>query len=72
MDKKQTELHVVLVEPEIPGNTGNIARQLMILTRTQNDWKAVSEMDSVLRTFNSDDPALYDFALFGIGVSKDF
>lgn len=53
-------------------HTGNIARQLMILTRTQNDWKAVSEMDSVLRTFNSDDPALYDFALFGIGVSKDF
>jgi tRNA (cytidine/uridine-2'-O-)-methyltransferase len=26
LDKQQTELHVVLVEPEIPGNTGNIAR----------------------------------------------
>ena len=26
MDHKTTELHVVLVEPEIPGNTGNIAR----------------------------------------------
>lgn len=26
MDKKLTELHVVLVEPEIPGNTGNISR----------------------------------------------
>lgn len=26
MDKQLTELHVVLVEPEIPGNTGNISR----------------------------------------------
>lgn len=26
MDHQLTELHVVLVEPEIPGNTGNIAR----------------------------------------------
>lgn len=53
-------------------HTGNIARQLKILTRTQNDWKAVAEMDSVLRQLDSDDPAQYDFALFGIGVSKDF
>lgn len=26
MDKKDPVLHIVLVEPEIPGNTGNIAR----------------------------------------------
>jgi tRNA (cytidine/uridine-2'-O-)-methyltransferase len=26
MEKQLTELHVVLVEPEIPGNTGNISR----------------------------------------------
>jgi len=26
----------------------------------------------VLRKFNAEDPAKYDFALFGLGVSKDF
>ena len=26
MDKKSTGFHIVLVEPEIPGNTGNISR----------------------------------------------
>ena len=53
-------------------HTGNIARRLDIIQRKQNDWKTVEEMDSVLRKFNPEDPALYDFALFGLGVSKDF
>lgn len=53
-------------------HTGNIARRLDIIQRKQNDWKTVEEMDSVLRKFNPEDPAVYDFALFGLGVSKDF
>ncbi|UOE40022.1 TIGR02757 family protein [Chryseobacterium suipulveris] len=53
-------------------HTGNISRKLNLIERKQNDWKTVLEMDSVLRKFDAEDPAKYDFALFGIGVSKDF
>jgi hypothetical protein len=37
--------------------------------RTQNDWRAVEELMTALRKFDSEDPAKYDFALFGLGVS---
>ncbi len=53
-------------------HTGNISRQLNLIQRTQNDWKTVVEMNEVLRKMDADDPAKYDFALFGLGVSGDF
>jgi len=53
-------------------HTGNISRKLNLIQRKQNDWKTVEELDFVLRKFNAEDPAKYDFALFGLGVSKDF
>ena len=52
-------------------HTANISRKLGILNRTQNDWKAVEELDQIIRKYNAEDPAIYDFALFGIGVSKE-
>lgn len=53
-------------------HSGKVARKLGILKRSQNDWKAVNELDSSLRKFNSEDPVLYDFALFGLGVFENF
>lgn len=53
-------------------HSGNIARKLGILTRKQNDWKAVEELDILLRKYNTQDPALYDFALFGLGALEKF
>ncbi len=53
-------------------HSGNIARKLQLIERKQNDWKTVEEMDRILRTFDAQDPAKYDFALFGLGVSGDF
>lgn len=53
-------------------HTGNIARKLGILERTQNDWQAVEELDEVLRTFDPNDPVKYDFALFGLGAFESF
>ncbi|MFK7757613.1 MAG: TIGR02757 family protein [Flavobacteriales bacterium] len=50
-------------------HTGNIGRKLGLLKRTQNDWRAVEELMAGLRKFDSVDPAKYDFALFGLGVS---
>lgn len=52
-------------------HTGNVSRQLGLLTRQQNDWKAVEEVTSVLRTIDAKDPVKYDFALFGLGVTKE-
>ena len=46
-------------------HSGYVARKLGILTRKQNDAKAVSEFYKILRTFDKDDPVKYDFALFG-------
>ena len=49
-------------------HTGNISRKLGLLTRKQNDWKALEELMSTLREFDPNDPVKYDYALFGIGV----
>lgn len=51
-------------------HVGNTARRLGLLKRKSNDRKAVEELTSVLRGFNPQDPVLYDFALFGIGINK--
>jgi len=51
-------------------HSGNTARRLGLLTRKQNDWKAVEELTDVLREFDPADPVKYDFALFGIGVNE--
>jgi len=53
-------------------HSGNVARKLGLLTRTQNDWKAVVELTESLRKFDAKDPVKYDFALFGLGVDEKF
>ncbi|MEN9638753.1 MAG: hypothetical protein RLZZ262_621 [Bacteroidota bacterium] len=53
-------------------HSGNIARQLSLLKRKQNDAKAVEELDAELRKLDPNDPVKYDFALFGLGVSGDW
>lgn len=52
-------------------HTANISRKLGLITRKQNDWKTVEELDLVLRKMDPQDPAKYDFALFGLGVTKE-
>lgn len=44
------------------------ARALGLLTRRQDDWKAVEELTGRLKAFDPDDPGKYDYALFGMGV----
>ncbi len=53
-------------------HSGTQARNLGLLLRKQNDWKAVEELTEILRKFDPADPVKYDFALFGMGVNKDF
>ena len=49
-------------------HTGRQARRLGLLTRMQDDWRAVQEVTAQLRVLCPEDPARYDFALFGLGV----
>ena len=53
-------------------HSGNVARKLGLLTRKQNDAKAVLELDTNLRLLDLHDPVKYDFALFGLGVFEKF
>ncbi len=53
-------------------HSGNVARKLGLLTRKQNDWKALALLDENLRKLDSKDPSKYDFALFGLGVFEGF
>jgi uncharacterized protein (TIGR02757 family) len=53
-------------------HSGNVARKLGLLTRKQNDWKALEELDTNLRKLDANDPTKYDFALFGLGVFEKF
>lgn len=53
-------------------HSGNVARKLNLLSRKQNDAKALEELDNSLRKLDSSDPVKYDFALFGLGVFENF
>ena len=53
-------------------HSGNVARKLGLLTRKQNNGKALTELDSKLRELDPNDPVKYDFALFGLGVFEGF
>jgi uncharacterized protein (TIGR02757 family) len=44
------------------------ARRYGLLSRRTNDWKAVNELTEILKSMDPDDPARYDYALFGIGA----
>ena len=50
-------------------HVARLSREVGILTRKSNDFKAVLEITENLRKFDSTDPIKYDFALFGYGVT---
>jgi uncharacterized protein (TIGR02757 family) len=45
-----------------------VARHYGLLTRKQRDWLAVMEITDHLLRFDPEDPAKYDYALFGEGI----
>lgn len=50
-------------------HVAQVSRTLGLLSRKTNDFKAVDELTGACRRLNPHDPALYDFALFGIGMN---
>ena len=53
-------------------HVGNPARALCLLDLKSNDRIAVVRLTELLRTLRPDDPAIYDFALFGIGIGNKY
>jgi len=53
-------------------HTSNNARRLGLLTRKQDDWKALEELMINLRKIDRNDPLRLDFALFGLGAFEGF
>ena len=49
-------------------HSGRVARSLGLLSRKQNDWRAVEELNEGVRAIEPNDPARMDYALFGLGV----
>ena len=46
------------------------ARKIGLLERDKPDWLAAVELTNNLRTLDPNDPAKYDFALFGISIEE--
>lgn len=50
-------------------HVGDTARELGLLTRRADDRRAVEDLTAALRRFRPEDPVIYDYALFGIGMN---
>ena len=53
-------------------HTARVGRKLKLLSRKQNDWKAVLELNARLKQFDPNDPVRFDFGLFGLGAFEKF
>ena len=51
-------------------HVGDTARALGMISRRANDKKTVVQLTQLLRTMRPNDPVLYDYALFGIGIGE--
>lgn len=49
-------------------HVGDVARDLGLVSRKANDRKTTVELTATLRSFNPDDPIIYDYALFSLGL----
>lgn len=49
-------------------HSADTSRRLGLITRRSTDRRALDELMAGVRPFNPDDPAVFDFALFGIGM----
>lgn len=66
------EISPSLLSIPLDVHSGRVARSLGLLSRKQNDWKAVLELDEAIREILPEDPAKLDYALFGLGVYEDW
>lgn len=51
-------------------HVARLSRQFGLTERKSDDWKTAEEITAQLKKYDKNDPAKYDFALFGLGVSE--
>ena len=51
-------------------HVSTVARELGLIQRASDDWKAVEELTNALKEWDAVDPVRFDFALFGLGLSS--
>src|SRR5690606_32007939 len=49
-------------------HSGRVGRALGLIQHRLDNRKALEELDTALRAFDPEDPARYDYALFGLGL----
>lgn len=66
--------------PEVPTSkllipldihVAKLSRKLGLTERKADDWKTAEEITENLKKFDPNDPAKYDFAIFGMGIYKE-
>jgi uncharacterized protein (TIGR02757 family) len=53
-------------------HVARVAQRFGLVSRKQVDWQLAMELTTWLRELDAEDPAKYDFALFGLGVMEKF
>lgn len=53
-------------------HVARVAKRFDLIQRKQIDWQTALELTAYLKQFDPDDPAKYDFALFGLGVVEKY
>lgn len=51
-------------------HVARLSREMGLLKRSSNDYKAVLELTENLKRINPSDPVKFDFAIFGLGVDE--
>lgn len=52
-------------------HVARVSREMGLLNRSSNDFKAVLELTQNLKKINPQDPTKFDFAMFGLGVNSE-
>lgn len=53
-------------------HVARVAHRLGLLDENKANWQSALHLTSQLRELNPEDPAVYDFALFGLGMAERF
>ena len=53
-------------------HVARVAKRFNLLDRKQTDWLAAEELTNYFKKLDPNDPAKYDFALFGLGVIEKY
>jgi uncharacterized protein (TIGR02757 family) len=53
-------------------HVARVAYRMGLTTRSKADWRTALELTGLLRSWRPEDPAVYDYALFGLGMAERF